>query len=83
MDVVIGDRWKPFLDTAVREGGYASQTDVVSEGLRLLEERERKLADLRATIDASIARGGSNTADEVIERIHTALDDRRDVRKRA
>lgn len=77
MDVVIGDRWKPFLDAAVREGGYVSQTDVVSEGLRLLEERERKLADLRATIDASIAEGGSHTADEVRAHIAAALQDRR------
>lgn len=83
MNVVVGDCWKPFLDTAVREGGYASKEDVVSEGLRLVEERERKLADLRATIDASIARGGSYTPDQVLAHLQQARKERRQTRSAA
>jgi antitoxin ParD1/3/4 len=37
----------------------------VREGLRLVEEREAKLAALRATLDASIAQGGEVTDEEL------------------
>jgi antitoxin ParD1/3/4 len=43
----------------------------VREGLRLVEEREQKLLALRDMVNASIARGGQNS-DEDIER---ALDE--------
>ena len=63
--VVIGDRWEAFIDAAVKNGRYASASEVVREGLRLVEEREAKLQSLRDTLNASIAAGGSRTDEEV------------------
>jgi antitoxin ParD1/3/4 len=58
MNVSIGDRWQSFVDRVVREGRYGSASEVVREGLRLVEEREAKLIALRTTLEASIAEGG-------------------------
>jgi antitoxin ParD1/3/4 len=58
MNVSIGDRWEAFVEQIVRTGRYGSASEVVREGLRLVEEREAKLKALRAMLDASIAGGG-------------------------
>jgi antitoxin ParD1/3/4 len=58
MNVSIGERWEAFVDGVVREGRYGSASEVVREGLRLVEEREAKLKALRTMLDASIAAGG-------------------------
>ncbi|MBI1868289.1 MAG: type II toxin-antitoxin system ParD family antitoxin [Methylocystis sp.] len=65
MNVSIGDRWQGFVDRVVKDGRYSSASEVVREGLRLVEEREAKLAALRATLDASIALGGEVTDEEL------------------
>ena len=58
MNVSIGERWEGFVENVVRSGRYGSASEVVREGLRLVEEREAKLQVLRATLAASIAAGG-------------------------
>jgi antitoxin ParD1/3/4 len=58
MNVSIGDRWEAFVDRIVRAGRYSSASEVVREGLRLVEEREAKLNALRTMLDASITAGG-------------------------
>jgi antitoxin ParD1/3/4 len=55
MNVSIGDRLEGFVDNTVKSGRYASASEVVREGLRLVEEREAKLMALRDRLDASIA----------------------------
>jgi antitoxin ParD1/3/4 len=61
MNVSIGERWESFVEQAVKAGRYGSASEVVREGLRLVEEREAKLLALRATLDASIEAGGEVT----------------------
>jgi len=61
MNVSIGDRWEEFVDGVVKTGRYSSASEVVREGLRLVEEREAKLQALRDTLNGSIARGGHNS----------------------
>ncbi|CUW38202.1 Antitoxin ParD1 [Magnetospirillum sp. XM-1] len=58
MNVSIGERWESFVELAVRTGRYGSASEVVREGLRLVEEREMKLAALRSHLDAAMAAGG-------------------------
>ena len=65
MNVSIGQRWQGFVERVVSEGRYGSASEVVREGLRLVEEREAKLLALRATLDASIAQGGEVTDGEL------------------
>ncbi len=59
MDVLIGERWEGFIARVVRDGRYGSASDVVREGLRLVEEQEAKLQALRTTLDDAIAAGGA------------------------
>jgi antitoxin ParD1/3/4 len=73
MNVSLGDRWENFVASAVEQGRYGSASEVVREGLRLVEEREAKLAALRQTIEAAIERGGSHTADEVRTAVRARL----------
>jgi antitoxin ParD1/3/4 len=70
MNVSVGERWEGFVDTAVKSGRYGSASEVVREGLRLVEEREAKLSALRDTLSASIAQGGEHSARDV--RAHLA-----------
>ena len=73
MNVSIGDRWESFVDSALKAGRYGSASEIVREGLRLVEEREAKLQALRETLNASIARGGSNSDEEVGQHIDAAI----------
>ena len=65
MNVSLGERWEKLVETTVKEGRHGSASEVVREGLRLVEEREAKLALLRQTLDASIATGGDVSDDEL------------------
>ena len=49
-DVTVGDYFAEFIERQVTAGRYGSASDVVQEGLRLLEEREAKLEALRAAL---------------------------------
>jgi antitoxin ParD1/3/4 len=65
MNVSLGERWEKFVESVVSEGRYGSASEVVREGLRLVEEREAKLKALREEIDAAIKAGGDNSAEDI------------------
>ena len=65
MNVSVGERWEGFVERIVKSGRYGSASEVVREGLRLVEEREAKLAALREKLDASIAAGGEVSDDDL------------------
>lgn len=71
MNVSIGERWEGYVEALLKTGRYASASEVIREGLRLVEERETKLAALRETVETSLARGGENTDDDVDRRLET------------
>lgn len=65
MNVSVGERWEGFVDAVLKSGRYGSASEVVREGLRLVEEREARLQALRDTLTNSIASGGAYSDDEV------------------
>jgi len=48
--VPVGDHFADFIERQVQAGRYRSPGDVVSAGLRLLEEQELKIERLRAAL---------------------------------
>ena len=58
MNVSLTPELERLVNEKVESGLYQTASEVVREGLRLVEEREAKLRELRATIEASIAEGG-------------------------
>ena len=60
MEVHLTDDQKAFIRQAIETGGYAREEDAVQEALSLWEERERRRAEILASVDqaeASLARG--------------------------
>jgi antitoxin ParD1/3/4 len=65
MNVSLGDRWETFVSNIVKRGRYGSASEVVREGLRLVEEREEKLKALRAMLDRSFSDGSEATEHDI------------------
>ena len=61
--VDLGSQLENFVDELVKGGRYNSRSEILREGVRLIHEREARLAAL----DASIARG---VADAEAGRVH-------------
>lgn len=61
--IALGDHFTSFLAAQVGTGRYGSSSEVVRASLRLLEEREARLAVLRAEIDKGEAGDWSKDVD--------------------
>jgi antitoxin ParD1/3/4 len=61
--VSLSEPLQQFVHRQVAAGRYGSASDVVRAGLRLLEERETKLAALRAALEEGEASGTSTPFD--------------------
>jgi len=48
--ISLGDHFSSFVERQVTQGRYASTSEVVRAGLRLLEEHETRLEALRAAL---------------------------------
>jgi antitoxin ParD1/3/4 len=75
MSILLPPELLEFVNTEVALGKYPSEADVVCAGLRLLREREKRLASLRADIQIGLDqldRGEGRTldAEEVKARGH-------------
>jgi antitoxin ParD1/3/4 len=77
MNVSLGNRWEGFVETKVRSGDFQTASEVLREGLRLLEEKDflRKisvssLAELEARLKegvASLERGEGMEGEEAFK----------------
>jgi antitoxin ParD1/3/4 len=65
MNISIGERWEKFVEKSVEDGRYGSASEVVQAGLRLVEEREAKIAVIRQELQQSIDAGGSISDEEM------------------
>lgn len=68
----LGSQLEEFVTTLVRHGRYNSKSEVLREGVRLIQDREARLAVLDAAIAQGMVdaeAGRSKPADEVFERL--------------
>ncbi|MCJ2045518.1 type II toxin-antitoxin system ParD family antitoxin [Methylobacterium sp. J-078] len=63
----LGAKLEHYVTGLVESGRYPSRSDVLREGVRLIEEREKRLA----TLDAAIVRG---LADAEADRVKSISD---------
>lgn len=70
---VIGEHFEAFVKEQVAQGRYASASEVIRDGLRVLEERATyralKLEALRAEIEKGANSGPGIPAEEVFDRL--------------
>lgn len=74
---VIGDHFEAFIKTQIRQGRYASASEVIRDGLRALEDREKframKLEALRAEVQKGAESGASLPAETVFAEVRARL----------
>lgn len=68
----LGSRLEEIVNQLVSTGRYNSKSEVLREGVRLVEEREKRLTALDATLSKGIAdanAGRVKPGDEVLNRL--------------
>jgi antitoxin ParD1/3/4 len=70
--MTLGDHFDGFIAQQIAEGRYASASEVVRAGLRMLEDNERKLDTLRRLLEVGERSG---TAEYSYESFMNELDD--------
>ena len=61
--VALGSYFDEFIASIIQTGRYNNASEVVRAGLRLLEEREQKVAQLRSAIREGIESGRNDSFD--------------------
>ena len=65
MNIALEESQEDFVKQVVSAGRFASESEVVSVAIRLVQAREQKLDELRAMIVQSLAEGGAFTAEDL------------------
>jgi len=50
--VTLGEHFERIIDRSIESGRYSNASEVIREGLRLVDEREQKILLLREAIEA-------------------------------
>lgn len=61
--VALGSYFDDFISSTIQTGRYNNASEVVRAGLRLLEEREQKVAQLRSAIHEGLESGRNDDFD--------------------
>ncbi|MBG6121808.1 type II toxin-antitoxin system ParD family antitoxin [Corynebacterium aquatimens] len=61
--VVLGDHFDGFIADQVESGRYATASEVMRAGLRMLEDREKKLENLRRAVQEGVDSGPAEPFD--------------------
>lgn len=75
--VNLGEQLEAFVSQAVKNGRYGSRSEVLREGVRLVQEREKHLEQLDQALMAGLAdleAGRVEEADRVFERLIAQFD---------
>ncbi len=75
ISVDLGEPLERFVDDLVRNGRYNSKSEILREGVRLVQEREAKLAALDAMIAQGLADADAGRV-EPAEAVFARLKDR-------
>ena len=69
----LGNHFESLIEELVKGGRYNNASEVVRDGLRLLEDRERlrelKVEEIRRSIEESRRHGRTIPADQVFDRL--------------
>jgi antitoxin ParD1/3/4 len=65
LKISIPDSLQNFIEQQMETGTYASASDVVRDGLILLQENEKRLSDLREAIRIGIESGDGILLDDI------------------
>ncbi|MCV3765676.1 type II toxin-antitoxin system ParD family antitoxin [Rhizobium sp. TRM95796] len=63
--ISLDEHWTKLVEDAVEDGRFRSAEDVVTAGLRLMEERDGRLRALKDKVADAIARGGAVSEPEL------------------
>jgi antitoxin ParD1/3/4 len=87
MNVSLGQKWEKFVDKKVSSGDFQTASEVLREGLRLLEERDllkrisvSSMAELEQQLVrgmASLDRGEGVDGEEAFKRLRQRIKDRK------
>jgi len=69
----LGKQLEGFVAELVEKGRYNSKSEVLREGVRLIQDREARLAALDSAIARGLAdadAGRTSSAEEVLDRLH-------------
>jgi antitoxin ParD1/3/4 len=66
MNVSLGEKWEQFVEGKVKSGNYQTASEVLREGLRLLEKEEL----LKDSLDAGKGVDGEKVFARLRKRIH-------------
>jgi antitoxin ParD1/3/4 len=83
--VDLGKRLESTVSRLIAKGRYNSKSEVLREGVRLVEEREKRLAELDAALRRGIAdaeAGRVRPAEEVFDRLEARYRNRQTRTKR-
>jgi len=74
--VSLGDHFNSFVEEQVTSGRFASASEVIRAGLRLLEAEEAKLQKLRAALQEGLDSGAPEPFDfeDFIAELHAEAD---------
>lgn len=80
----LGPRLEAFVSDLVENGRYNSKSEVLREGVRLVEEREAELARLNAALDRGledVAAGRTRPAEDVFADLRAKYKERAEAEK--
>ncbi len=76
--VDLGEQLETVVNDLISKGRYGSKSEVLREGVRLVQEREARLTALNAALDeglADIKAGRTLSIDEALDLVDAKLDE--------